>query len=401
MKPISFQTVKTEGIATLVDTVRLLARAEGLEAHALAAEFRIVAATISPPNPFNKVQYSMRPDLRSFKPYTSARSESIQGSIYLDANELSSGSVIQNDELSLNRYPDPFQSELRSDLAQRLDVPSECVFTGNGSDEIIDLLVRLFCTPKIDEVAIVDPTYGVYEVAAQLQSARVVKIPLDDHFQLDTDKILNSVGHSTRLLFCCSPNNPTGNLLGRESILELVTSLRNTIIVVDEAYVEFAQTASLSEEACYFPNLVVLRTFSKAWGLAGIRLGYCVATQAIIAALTKIKAPYNVNALTIQTAINALKRRDFVDKTVHAIVSERNRVAEVLGTLPSVVYVHPSSANFLLVRFRNVASAYRKLLAEGIVVRRRSEKRLQDCLRITIGTPEENSRVLRALAELQ
>ncbi len=401
MKPISFQKVSSEGVAALVDTVRVLARVEGLEAHAIAAEFRIIAATVSPPNPSNTVDHCIRPNLRNFIPYTSARSESIQGSIYLDANELSSGSVISNDIVSLNRYPDPVQSELRSSLAERLDVPADSVFTGNGSDEIIDLLVRLFCEPHKDEVAILDPTYGVYEVAAQVQSARVVKISLDDHFQIHTESVLECTGHSTHLLFCCSPNNPTGNLLNRDSILELVTALRNTIVVVDEAYIEFAQTSSLAKEAASFPNLVVLRTLSKAWGLAGIRLGYCIASPLIIAALNKIKPPYNVNALTMQTALSALKHRAFVDKTVQTIAAERFRLGEVLGTLPSVVYVYPSAANFLLVRFRDAVAAYRRLLSEGIVVRRRSEKRLQDCLRITIGTPEENSRVLTVLSGLE
>jgi histidinol dehydrogenase len=400
MKPVSFQSVSSDGVAPLVDTVRVIAREEGLEAHALAAEFRIVAATVSPRNPSNIVDRCMRTALRNFKPYTSARSESIQGSIYLDANELSSGSAIQNDTVALNRYPDPVQSELRSSLADRLDVPIDSVFTGNGSDEIIDLLIRLFCEPNKDEVIILDPTYGVYEVAGQLQSARVVKLGLDDHFQIDTATVLEAVGHSTHLLFCCSPNNPTGNVLNRESIFELVTSLRNTIVVVDEAYIEFSQTSSLAKEAASLPNLVVLRTLSKAWGLAGIRLGYCIASPPIVTALTKIKPPYNVNVLSMQAALTALKQRDFVDKTVQAIIAERSRVADVLGTLPSVVYVYPSAANFLLVRFRDASTAFRRLLSDGIVVRRRSEKRLQDCLRITIGTPEENSRVLGVLSEL-
>jgi histidinol dehydrogenase len=400
MKPISFQSVTSEGIAPLVDTVRVLARMEGLEAHALAAEFRIVAATVSPPNPLSILKHCMRPGLRNFKPYTSARSELTQGSIYLDANELSLGSAVQKDNIPLNRYPDPIQSELRLSLAERLDVPADSVFTGNGSDEIIDLLVRLFCEPNKDEVAILEPTYGVYEVAAQVQSARVVKIGLDDRFQINLESVLECTGHSTHLLFCCSPNNPTGNLLNRESILELLTLLRNTIVVLDEAYIEFAQTSSLAKEAASFPNLVVLRTLSKAWGLAGIRLGYCVASSAIISALNKIKPPYNVNVLTMHAALSALKQRDFVDKTVQTIVSERIRVSDVIGTLPSVVYVYPSAANFLLVRFRDASAAFRRLLSEGIVVRRRSEKRLQDCLRITIGTPEENSKVLQVLSEL-
>ncbi len=400
MKPISFQTVTQHAITPLVETVTRLARTEGLEAHARAAALRASSTAVSSESLPNALEYFIRQHLRDFRPYSSARSESIHGQIFLDANELSFGSSVPDEDVSLNRYPDPFQTELRSRIAEHIGVPKNSLFTGNGSDEVIDLLVRLFCEPNKDAVAILEPTYGVYEVAASIQSAPIVRIPLNDQFQIDIEKTLKATDSSTRLLFCCSPNNPTGNLLNKHSILELASLLRNTVVVLDEAYVEFAGTNSLATQAALASNFVVLRTFSKAWGLAGIRLGYCVASPSIIEALTKIKAPYNVNALTIQAALKALNRTEFADSAVQSVISERVRVVDALSTLPCVVYVYPSNANFLLVRFRDAEAAYQRLLSWGIVVRRRSEERLKNCLRITVGTPDENNAVICVLSEL-
>ncbi len=346
------------------------------------------------------IEQLIRKHLRSFSPYVSARSEVKHAELFLDANELSLGSPVSVDGIRLNRYPDPFQEALRSKLAARLGTKTENVFVGAGSDEVIDLLVRLFCEPS-EKVMVMDPTYGVYRVAATINGNQVVEIPLDNNFQIDVQKVASSCDDTVKLIFLCSPNNPTGNLLKREDILAVCRG-SNAIVVVDQAYVEFADASGdLSKEVQYFPNLVVLRTLSKAWGLAGIRLGYCVADPLTISYLLQIKAPYNINAVTSKLALEALDKVRFLSDSEQNVKVERARLARTLNELSIVRRIYPSDANFLLVEFTDARKVYGHLAGRGIIVRRRSEPRLAHCLRITVGTAEENDRLLRELRECQ
>jgi histidinol-phosphate aminotransferase len=341
----------------------------------------------------------IRPHIKSFQPYRSARSEVHQASIYLDANELSYGSPLAFDGIALNRYPDPLQSALRTTLAGIMGVPQEMIFTGVGSDEIIDLLVRLFCEPSKDNVVILEPTYGVYRVAAELSAVNAVGVELDENFQIDVEKTFKAIDPNTKILFCCSPNNPTGNLLGTIDIAKICQKFRG-IVVVDEAYAEFSQPEPRDQPINLvgrFENLVILKTLSKAWGLAAIRLGYCIAHPTIISYLLRIKSPYNINAVTAHLALSALGQPGFLKQSVRSVIIERNRLRNELGMNPAVLRVFPSDANFFLVEFRDSEKAFELLYKRGIVVRRRSEERLRNCLRITVGTPEENALVVETL----
>ena len=341
----------------------------------------------------------IRPHLRDFKPYVSARSEAMEARIFLDANELTSGSPLAFDGQSLNRYPDPNQRELRTRLAELTGASLESIFVGVGSDEIIDLLIRLVCEPHRDSIVILEPTYGVYRVAADLNGVEALSVELDDRFQIDVDSTLRAVRPNTKLLFCCTPNNPTGNLLDRDHILELCRVFRG-IVVADEAYVEFSGEASLVGDVPALENLVVLRTLSKAWGLAGIRLGYSVASPGLVSYLLRIKSPYNISANTSSLALNALETREFVETQARRVIAERENLANLLRELHIVEEVFPSKANFLLVRFADADRAYSSLLKNGIVVRRRGERRFRNCLRITVGTSEENRLLVNTLSEL-
>jgi len=342
----------------------------------------------------------IRTHLRKFRPYVSARSETIEARIFLDANEMSAGSPISFDGAPLNRYPDPNQLQLRTKLAKLAGVSPNSVFVGVGSDEIIDLLFRLFCEPSIDGAVILEPTYGVYRVASDVNDVRAVGVDLNDDFQIDVERTLSAINPTTKLIFCCSPNNPTGNLLRRDHILMLSEGF-DGIVVVDEAYIEFSESPSLAREAAASNNLVVLRTLSKAWGLAGIRLGYCVARPLLIEYLLRIKSPYNISTVSSALALKTLEMSRTVEATARDLIVERERLALALKKLSVVLSVYPSNANFLLARFTDSGRAFNALLARGIVVRRRSEGRLQDCLRITVGTPEENQLLVNTLSELE
>lgn len=341
----------------------------------------------------------IRKHLAAFEPYKSARSEMHHGRVFLDANELAAGSPVAFDGVALNRYPDPNQLELRSKLAALNGVATERVFVGVGSDEVIDLLIRLFCEPATDAIAVIEPTYGVYAVAASLSAVPIVSIPLDADFHINVDAVRRAVTSSTKILFCCSPNNPTGNLLHRRDILKLCHEFPG-IVVVDEAYVDFAEGEEIvtPADAAKLERLVILKTLSKAWGLAGIRLGYCIADPFVVGHLLRIKAPYNINVVTSRLGLQALEKREFFDASVAMIRRERARMSKALATFPSVKKVYPSDGNYLLAEFADRDAAFTRLYNEGIVVRKRSEPRLKNCLRITVGTPEENSLVLRALA---
>ncbi|MBI4418017.1 MAG: histidinol-phosphate transaminase, partial [Ignavibacteriales bacterium] len=341
----------------------------------------------------------IRPNIKALQPYRSARQDFTSG-ILLDANENAFGSPVSVDGITLNRYPDPSQIQLRRRIAQINDVDPEQIFVGVGSDEIIDLLIRLFCQPGGDSVIVLAPTYGVYRVAAEINDVRVNPVLLTESFEIDVPAVMHNVSSRTKMVFCCSPNNPTGNLLRAQDIAALCRRTE-AIIVVDEAYIDLAQAQSLCHSVPEYPNLVVLRTLSKAWGLAGIRLGYAIANEQIVSYLLKIKSPYNINALTSEYALKALDNWETVERTVSLVIKERNRLSKELSGLREVTAVFPSRANFLLVRFADGYSVYNELANRGIIVRYRgNEPNLENCIRITVGTPQENNLLLLTLKEM-
>ena len=346
------------------------------------------------------IEALIRPNIRALKPYRSARQDYLSG-VLLDANENAFGSAITFDGLELNRYPDPFQTALRSRLAQLHRVQLENLFVGVGSDDVIDLLLRIFCEPQKDAALILEPTYGMYRVAADVNNVRVDSCLLTDDFQIDVETVNQCTKVDTKVIFCCSPNNPTGNLLNRADILNLCAQT-SSIVVADEAYADFAQSESLIPEVARFPNLVVLRTLSKAWGLAAIRLGFAIAHPQVISYLMKVKSPYNINILTSTEALKALDSTEHVKRSVASVATERQRLVGELSTFRFVKNIFPSDANFLLVRCTDARSLYRKLAERGIIVRdRSSEPKLENCLRISVGTPEQNDLLLNALKELE
>jgi histidinol-phosphate aminotransferase len=345
------------------------------------------------------IETLIRPNIRKLKPYRSARQDYSSG-ILLDANENAFGSAVTFDGLELNRYPDPSQKQLRSRIAQLNNVGPENIFVGVGSDEVIDLLIRIFCEPRSDSVLILEPTYGVYRVAADVNDVKVNSSLLTDDFQIDLGNVYKKTDAGTKLVFCCSPNNPTGNLLRREDILALCKTT-SAIVVVDEAYFDFAQAESVISAIGTHPNLVVLRTLSKAWGLAAIRLGYAVADPLIVSYLMKAKAPYNINILTSVEALRALEQTAHVEKSVAATAAERKRLVAELQGIGCVKKVFPSDSNFLLVRVSDARGVHQQLAQRGIIVRdRSSEPKLANCIRISVGTPEQNDMLLTALKEL-
>jgi histidinol-phosphate aminotransferase len=346
------------------------------------------------------IEALIRPNIRKLKPYRSARQDYTSG-ILLDANENAFGSAVTFDGLELNRYPDPSQKQLRSRIAELNGVQSDNIFVGVGSDEVIDLLIRIFCEPRSDSVLILEPTYGVYRVAADVNDVRVNSCLLTDEFQIDPDGVRRTTDADTKVVFCCSPNNPTGNLLRYDDILALCETIP-AIVVVDEAYFDFAHAKSAIGAVANYPNLVVLRTLSKAWGLAAIRLGYAVADPLIVSYLMKAKAPYNINILTSVEALKALEQAAHVEKSVAATIAERNRLIGELQEISCVKEVFPSDSNFLLVRVTDARGIHQQLARRGIIVRdRSSEPKLANCIRISVGTPEQNSILLAALKEIK
>lgn len=341
----------------------------------------------------------VRPNIRALAPYRCARQDHLDGTL-LDANENALGSVLPTDGVAFNRYPDPFQRELRTALAQREGHSIDEIFVGVGSDEAIDLLLRVFCEPGTDRVLIPEPTYGMYRVAASIQNALVDRVLLTDDFQLDRAAISTAIRPATKLVFVCSPNNPTGNRLRTDDLLWLCRQAPG-LVVVDEAYVEFSESASMGLHVPSIENLVVLRTLSKAWGLAGIRLGYAIAHPAVVRYLLNVKSPYNINVLTARAALEGLRAADKAAVMVRSIRHERERLRTALAASPLVVDVLPSDANFLAIRFHAPARVREALAAEGIIVRDRTlEPKLSGCLRITVGTPEENDAVLAVIRRL-
>ncbi len=340
----------------------------------------------------------VRSDLQDFEPYASARSIYSKGT-FMDANENSLGSAVELPlERELNRYPDPYSTELREALAAYVGTRKENIFVGNGSDEAIDLLIRLF-VERDEEILIVEPTYGMYRVAAALAGVGVRTFSLSADFALDVDDLLAALAPKTKMLFLCSPNNPTGKLV-EPAALERICNTFKGIVVLDEAYIEFASTPSSTKSIQDFENLVVLRTFSKAWGLAGIRVGYAVANKDIVEYLNKIKPPYNLNRVSARIALTALGKPAKMAELKDAILKERARLVEGLATLGFEVF--PSEANFILAR-RMGAGGLTKKLAEGpgIIIREfTSQPLLTDCVRISVGTSEQNDLLLRSLTKL-
>ena len=340
----------------------------------------------------------VRRNIREMKPYSSARGEfSGEAEIFLDANENAFGSPIGD---GLNRYPDPLQTELKNLIARQHGVSTSQIFIGNGSDEAVDLLIRIFCRPGTDEVITCPPTYGMYRVSAAVNDVRVREVPLSSGFELDADGILNAAGPNTKIVIICSPNNPTGNSVERDSIIELAERF-DGIVVVDEAYIHFSSHCSSLELISDHPNLVVLQTFSKAWGMAGVRVGMAFADSEIIELFNRVKPPYNVSRPAQEAIIRAMSNESFLQTSIENTVEERNRLENELAKLPRVIEVFPSDANFLLVRFEEHTKVYKHLVSNGIIVRDRSSlPGCEQCLRITVGTPAENDRLLRALEQL-
>ncbi|MEO0474195.1 MAG: histidinol-phosphate transaminase [Bacteroidota bacterium] len=344
------------------------------------------------------LQSLIRPHIRALKAYSSARDE-YTGKVgtFLDANENALGSVADG---PYNRYPDPHQRAVKTELARLRAVQPEQVFLGNGSDEAIDLLFRAFCEPGKDEVLLMPPTYGMYQVSADLNQIPARKVPLTNNFQLDLPNIQAALSPNTKLIFLCSPNNPTGNCLKAEDVKVILESAPG-LVIVDEAYIDFAQRASVLSWLAEYPNLVVLQTFSKAWGMAGLRLGMAFAHPEIIAVMTRIKPPYNVNLLTQELAIKALSNHEKQQEMVAATLAERARMAESLGDLDFVAKVFPSDANFLLVKVPEPDQMYDRLIGKRIIIRNRSKVLLcEGCLRITVGTKIENDAFLTAFSAL-
>ncbi|PWS31258.1 histidinol-phosphate transaminase [Pedobacter paludis] len=338
----------------------------------------------------------VRENIKKLKPYSTARDEfKGQASVFLDANENSYGSPLP---ANYNRYPDPLQLDLKDAISKIKGVPIENTFLGNGSDEAIDLLFRAFCNPGRDNVIILPPTYGMYEVSANINDVEIRKVDLLPNFQLDLEKIAETIDKNTKIIFICSPNNPTGNSINRTDI-ETILANFNGIVVIDEAYINYAKQKTFIQELTEYANLVVLQTFSKAWGLAALRLGMAFSSTKVIDVLNKIKPPYNINQATQDLAFEALKNIAQVNAWIKESVSERDRLSVELNNLNSVIKVYPSDANFILAEVIDPTKIYDSLVDQGIIVRDRSKVSLcEGCLRITVGTKVENDKLLTVLA---
>lgn len=338
------------------------------------------------------LQELTRPNIWRLKPYSSARDEykGATASVFLDANE-------NPYNLPHNRYPDPMQWELKKELAKIKKVSPEHIFLGNGSDEAIDLVYRAFCEPRIDNVVAIDPTYGMYQVCADVNDVEYRKVLLDENFRFSANKLLAAADEHTKLIFICSPNNPTGNDLLRSEIEKLIREFEG-LVVLDEAYNDFSEAPSFLEELGKYPNLIVLQTFSKAWGCAAIRLGMAFASPEIIGIFSKIKYPYNVNELTQKQAMEMLHRYYEIERWVETLKEERSYLEKEFAALPCTVEVFPSDANFFLARVTDAVKIYNYLVGEGIIVRNRNSISLcGNCLRVTVGTRVENDKLLEAL----
>ena len=314
--------------------------------------------------------------------------------MFLDANE-------NPYNQPFNRYPDPLQLELKEALSKVKGVPADCIFLGNGSDEAIDLPYRSFCNPGVDNVVAIEPTYGMYKVCADINDVEYRPVLLDEHYQITADRLLAATDDHTKIIWLCTPNNPTGNSLNREEIIKVIENFEG-LVIVDEAYSDFSAQKTLRSELAKYPNLIVLNTMSKAWGCAAIRLGMAFASPEIIAIFNKVKYPYNVNQLTQQQALEALKDPYEVDNWVKVLLQERSRMMDAFELLPICLKVYPTEANFFLAKMTDATKIYNYLVDQGIIVRNRNRIQLcQNCLRITIGTKTENSELIAALRQYE
>jgi histidinol-phosphate aminotransferase len=339
-----------------------------------------------------KLENIVRKNIRVLQPYSSARDEFNDTSgIFLDANENPFG--------ELNRYPDPYQKELKQKLAELKNVSSENVFIGNGSDEVIDLAYRIFCNPNQDKVLTFSPTYGMYDVSAAINAVEPIKTPLNENFQIDLKAIDYLEDNSLKLIFICSPNNPTGNLMARETITSLLNQFSG-IVIIDEAYIDFSNAESWIKMLDNYPNLIVMQTFSKAWGLAAARVGIAYANREIIELFNKVKPPYNVSNLNQKAAINALVNTDIFSKNIQTIKREKEELVIQLNKLNQVVKVYPSDANFLLTEVTDANKVYNELVNQKIITRNRNNC-VNNCIRITVGNAEENQQLLNALKNIK
>ncbi len=336
----------------------------------------------------------VRPNILSLKPYSSARDEysGKEAHVFLDANE-------NPYNQPFNRYPDPLQRDLKAMIEKVKQVPASCIFLGNGSDEAIDLAYRCFTRPGIDNVVAIEPTYGMYKVCADINDVEYRPVLLDEHFQISAEKLLAACDDNTKIIWICSPNNPTGNNINREEITKVLEQFEG-IVIIDEAYSDFSQEKPFRLELRNYKNLIVLNTFSKAWGCAAIRLGMAFAHPEIINIYNKVKYPYNVNLLTQQKAMEALKEPYETDKVIRILLQERARLISAFRDLPICEGIYPTDANFFLAKMTDAQKIYDYLVNKGIIVRNRTRISLcNNCLRITIGTKTENAELLSALRQ--
>jgi histidinol-phosphate aminotransferase len=345
------------------------------------------------------LQNILRKNIKELVPYSSARDEfKGEASVYLDANENAYGSPLNE---SYNRYPDPLQFKVKKRLSEIKGVPPRNIFLGNGSDEAIDILFRAFCNPGSDNVITVPPTYGMYEVSANINDVEVRKVKLTADYQLNMEDIAEAIDEHTKIIFICSPNNPTGNSINREDI-ETILANFNGLVVIDEAYINYSRQKTFIQELTEYSNLVVLQTLSKAWGLAGLRVGMAFASEEIIEVFNKVKPPYNINEASQELALKALQNVEQVNNWIKETVAERDKLKTELGSLQSVLTIYPSDANFILVKTANPKEIYQFLVNNGIIVRDRSKVELcEGCLRITVGTPIENKLLIQAFTNFE
>ncbi|MEO6289823.1 MAG: histidinol-phosphate transaminase [Ginsengibacter sp.] len=337
----------------------------------------------------------VRKNIQELKPYSSARSEySGTASVFLDANENSFGSPLPE---NFNRYPDPLQWQLKQELAKIKGLPPQNIFIGNGSDEVIDLAFRIFCNPGKDSVIVCPPTYGMYGVSANINDVSIKRAMLTDDFQLNVDAVLNAADTNTKLLFICSPNNPTGNDMNRVDIETLINNFAG-LVIIDEAYINYSRQKSFIQELTEYENLVVMQTLSKAWGLAALRLGLAFASEKVIDLFNKVKPPYNINKASQQLGIEALRSINHVNENIKITVVERGILRNDLRQFDFINKIYPSDSNFILIKTNNANNLYEYLSSKEIIVRNRSKELLcENCLRVTVGTPAENKILIEAL----
>ena len=349
-----------------------------------------------------EVHNLVRANIYRLSPYSTARHEFTGiASIMLDANENSIGSPVSLEmddrQFLLNRYPDPSQTQLKESISAIKGLSVENIFVGNGSDEAIDVLLRIFCDPGIDNIITLSPTYGMYSVAAAINNIKIKEIPLNSAFQMDIQTIADAIDEHTKIIFICSPNNPTGNSINRQDI-EIILNNFDGIVVLDEAYINYARQKSFAQEVKDHPNLVVMQTLSKAWGMAALRVGFAFASKEIIHYMNNVKYPYNINISAQELALKGIQEIDKINDWIKQTVTEREKLAEQLKSLSFVQKIYPSDANFILVKMERADKVFKFLQLKGIIVRNRSSvKGCEDCLRITIGTPEENKVLMETL----